>query len=151
MRVETYVPSVEDLQRVFSLGDVQVKTLLSLLIDVPARIGDICKKVIPKLPSKEFTIVSEKENVTGKVYVSETTLELFKNPRSELPNTPNGIGKVLKKAFETADLPSIHPHVMRKVFWSKGCDLGINRTLLRILLLSPFRRMNLHTLFRGTN
>ena len=137
MKIEDYVPSLEDLQKAFRLGDLQTKVLLSLMRDSPCRVGDLVKKVIPQLPKKEFMIESEKENVVGKVYFSDSTIELFNQMVKaglSLPTTERGIAKILEKACKVADLPSWNPHLLRKFFFSVGVNLNINEITLKVLM-----------------
>lgn len=107
MRIERYTPTLEDLQKIYRLGDIQTKAVLSLMRDCPARIGDLVKRVIPRIKKKEFLIESEKETVVGKVYVSMETLQLFKQLEEagvSLPKTKRGVGKLLEKACRIANL-----------------------------------------------
>jgi integrase len=137
MKIEDYAPNLEDLQKVFRLGDLQTKVLLSLMRDSPCRVGDLVKKVIPQLPKKEFMIESEKENVVGKVYFADSTIELFNQMAKtglSLPTTERGIAKMLEKACKVADLPPLNPHLLRKFFFSIGVNLNINEITLKVLM-----------------
>jgi integrase len=137
MKLEAYTPSLEDLQKLYKLNGLMEKTLLSLFRDVPARVGDLLNRVIPKLPSSEFLIESEKEAVPGKVYISDPTIELYgqmKKAGLSLPTTVSGITKALVKACKIAGIPPINPHLFRKHFYSVGVNLNLNDTILKILL-----------------
>lgn len=137
MKIETYQPKLEDLQKVFRLGDLQVKTVLSIMRDVPCRIGDLVQRVIPRIEEKEFIIESEKEQVVGKCYISEQTLELtsqLNKAKLSLPTTKRGIAKLLERACRVASTPVFNPHILRKYFFTTACNLNINRDILRVLM-----------------
>jgi integrase len=137
MKIEKYQPTLEDFQKIYRLGDLQTKTLISLMREVPARVGDLVKKVIPRVTEKEFLIESEKETIVGKVYISEQTLELYKQLQKanmSLPTTKRGIAKILEKASQIADVPKFNPHLIRKYFFTIGSNLNINRDILKVLM-----------------
>lgn len=137
MKIETYQPKLEDIQKVFRLGDLEVKGLLSIMRDVPCRVGDLVKRVIPRVQEKEFLIESEKESVVGKVYISDMTLELYtqlEKARLELPKSKRGIAKLLERASKIAGTPKFNPHLLRKHFFTVASNLNINRDILRVLM-----------------
>lgn len=136
MKLERYQPTLEDFQKIYRLGDLQTKAVLSLMRDCPARVGDLVKKVIPRIKEKEFLIESEKETVVGKVYISEETLTLFKQLKEadlSLPRTKRGIGKLLEKASRIANIPKFNPQLMRKYFFTIATNLNLNRDIVRVL------------------
>jgi hypothetical protein len=105
--------------------------------DVPARVGDLVQQVIPRVQEKEFIIESEKEQVVGKCYISEETLELhsqLETAHLKLPNTKRGIAKLLERACRVSGVSKWNPHLIRKYFFSVGCNLNINRDILRVLM-----------------
>ena len=134
MRLENYRPSVSDLQKIYSLGDLNVKSWISLSRDCPARMGDLLRVMEKVLASEEdeFLIESEKENVVGKVYISPETRELFKM-KPNLPKSERGIAKLLERATKTAGLPKMNQHLLRKVWVSQAINLGIQETIVKIL------------------
>jgi len=137
IKIEKYQPTLEDFQKIYRLNDLQTKSLVSLMRDVPARVGDLVKRVIPRVPEKEFLIESEKEGVVGKCYISEETLELYKQMEKanlSLPTTKRGIAKLLERACNVADVPKFNPHLIRKYFFTVGINLNINRDILRVLM-----------------
>jgi integrase len=136
MKLEKYTPTLEDLQKLFRVNDIMTKTMLSLFRDVPARIGDILQRVVPELPRTEFMIESQKECIVGKVYVSDSTIELFNTMRKagmSLPKTEGGVIKALQKACKIADVPFLNPHLFRKHFTSVAINLNINETIIKVL------------------
>jgi integrase len=137
MKIESYQPKLEDIQKVFRLGDLEIKTTLSIMRDVPCRVGDLVKEVIPRIQQKEFLIESEKEEVVGKCYISDLTLELhsqLEKANLKLPNTKRGIAKLLERASNIAGIPKFNPHLVRKYFFTVGCNLNINRDVLKVLM-----------------
>jgi site-specific recombinase XerD len=134
MRLESYRPSVEDLQKLYSLNDIHVKSWLSLSRDCPARLGDLLQ-IMEKVQSSEeneFLIQSSKENVVGKVYISPETRELFRK-KPNIPKSERGIAKFLERACNVAGLPKINQHLLRKVWISQAINLGIQETIVKIL------------------
>lgn len=137
MKIETYQPNIEDIQRIFRLGDLQIKTLLGAMRDVPCRVGDLVKKVIPRLKEKEFLIESEKESIVGKCYLSPETSELYNQLEEAgltLPTTKRGISKMLERACNVAGVIVWNPHILRKYFFTTASNLNINRDILRVLM-----------------
>ena len=137
MKLDVNVPTLENLQTMFRLADLQGKTLLSLMRDCPCRAGDLVERVIPQMKSEEFMIESEKEGVVGKVYLSTQTLELSNQlvkAGLSLPRTKRGIALLLERACKKSGIPAFNPQVMRKFFFSVGCNLNVNRDILRVLM-----------------
>ena len=134
MKIESYRPSVEDLQKVYSFGDLNVKAWLSLSIDCPARIGDLLRiaRRVKTSEENEFLIESQKESIVGKVYISDRTRELF-SMRLTLPTSKRGIAKLLERACDTAGVHRINPHLLRKLWISTAINLGIQQTIVKIL------------------
>lgn len=137
MKLEDYTPSLEDLQKLYRLNDLPTKFLLSVMRDCPARVGDLVKIVLPQLPKNEFMIKSDKENVVGKCYFSDSTIELFNQMIKAnliLPTTERGLSKMIEKACKIANLPMMNPHLFRKFFFSVGVNLNINEITLKVLM-----------------
>lgn len=137
MKLDVNIPTLENLQTMFRLGDLQTKTLLSLMRDCPCRVGDLAQRVIPRIKDKEFLIESQKENVVGKVYISSETLELndqMVKAGLALPTTKRGLAMMLTRICKISGLPTFNPHIMRKVFFTTACNLNINRDLIRVLM-----------------
>lgn len=132
MKLETYVPTVADLQKVYKLNGLEVKAWLSLSRDCPARIGDMLDFSPDQIASKEFMIRSKKEKIVGKVYISDNTVELWtKNPK--VPTFQQGIDKMWKRACEIAGIPSINQHLLRKFWISTATNLQLNEKIIKIL------------------
>jgi hypothetical protein len=137
MKIETYRPTVEDLQKLYSYGDLEIKAWLSLSRDCPARISDLLRISFEQSQQEEFMLLSEKENIIGKVYLSSETHELFKRCKEanvELPRTQKGIDKLLERACKLAGIPhKINQHLLRKVWISSAINLGLNEIVIKIL------------------
>lgn len=54
MKIETYRPTTEDLQKMYSFGDLEIKAWLSLSRDCPARISDLLKITYDQIQQGEF-------------------------------------------------------------------------------------------------
>jgi hypothetical protein len=127
----------------FRLGDLQTKTLLSIMRDCPARVGDLVERVIPRIKENEFLIESEKENVVGKVYISQETQDLYgqlEKASLTLPTTKRGISKMLERICKVCGLPAYNPHILRKVFFTTASNLNINRDILRVLMFKSIAK-----------
>jgi site-specific recombinase XerD len=58
MKLETWNPSLEELQKIYSSGDICVKAWMSLSRDAPARISDMMRITPQQIQSGEFMILS---------------------------------------------------------------------------------------------
>jgi integrase len=124
-KIEPYQPTLEDLQ---------IKILLNLMRDCPCRVNDLATKLIPQISDqKEFMIKSERESIIGKVYLSEEFLELYqqlKKANQNLPTTREGLAEILARASQIAEIPHLHPHLLRKFFFTIGVNLNSARARL---------------------
>ena len=137
MKIENWKPSIEDLQKIFKLNDISVKGWMSLSRDVPARMSDLLKITNEQIASGEFLLLSKKESIVGKCYVSEETKVLFeqlKSAKITLPRTQRGIDKMMQNACSIAGLERrINQHLFRKIWISVAINLGLNETIIKIL------------------
>jgi len=137
MKIETWRPSLQDLQKVYRFGNISIKTWLSLSRDVPARISDLLKITTAQILSGEFLLLSKKESVIGRCYVSEETQNLFtqlENAKIVLPTTQAGIDKMVFNACNVAGLPKrLNQHLLRKFWVSTAINLGIPEVIYKIL------------------
>jgi site-specific recombinase XerD len=137
LRVESWVPSLDDIQKLFRLGDISVKAWLSLSRDCPARISDLLRITPSQIEQGEFVLMSQKENVVGKVYISDETKALFKqliNSGLKLPTTSRGIDKMIASACHVAGFPKrINQHLLRKFWISHAVNAGLNEATVKIL------------------
>lgn len=135
MKIESWRPSLNDLQKLYALNDLDVKAWLSLSRDCPARIGDLLKisQMLLKNPkTEELVFKSQKENVIGKCYFSEQTRELF-SLKPKIPTSPKGIDKLWLTSCGRVKLPKIHQHLLRKYWITTALNLGIPETIIKIL------------------
>jgi len=136
MKIERYRPSLEDLQKLYRFSDLQTKAWLSLSRDVPGRMSDLLRITHEQIEQGEFMLLSGKENVIGKCYVTEATRELFKQCSAsgiELPKTGRGINIMLERACKVAGISKINQHLLRKVWISKAIDLGLSEIVIKVL------------------
>jgi hypothetical protein len=136
-KVENWKPTLEDLQKVYSLGDISVKCWMNLSRDIPARMSDMVKITDEQIHSGEFQILSQKESVIGNAYTSHETRDLFKQleqAKIVLPRTQRGVDKMMTKACHIAGTAKrLNQHLWRKLFISKAIDLGISEMIWKIL------------------
>ena len=137
MKIESWKPTLEDLQKLYKFGDISVKAWLSLSRDIPARMGDMLMITNDQIESGEFTLLSKKESVVGKCYVSEDTRALFKQLETAkivLPKSQRGIDKMVASACRIAGLPKrINQHLLRKFWISTAINIGIPEVIYKIL------------------
>ena len=137
MKIENWKPSIEDLQKIFKLNDISVKGWMSLSRDVPARMSDLLRITNEQISSGEFLLLSKKESVVGKCYISEETKVLFeqlKVAKITLPRTQRGVDKMMESACSIAGLERrINQHLFRKLWISRAINLGLNETIIKIL------------------
>jgi len=136
MKLEKYRPSIEDLQKLYRFSDLQTKAWLSLSRDVAGRMSDLLRITYEQIQQGEFILLSGKEKVVGKCYISEQTQELFNQLKASgmvLPKTGRGINIMLERACKVAGIPKINQHLLRKVWISKAIDLGITDIIIKVL------------------
>lgn len=136
MKLERYRPSIEDLQKLYRFSDLQTKAWLSLSRDVPGRMSDLLRITHEQIQQGEFILLSGKENVVGKCYISQQTQELFNQLKVSgliLPKSGRGINIMLERACKVAGIPKINQHLLRKVWISKAIDLGITDIIMKVL------------------
>lgn len=137
MKIESWKPNLEDLQKIFRLGDLSVKAWMSLTRDVPARMSDLLRITTEQIKEGEFLLLSRKENVVGKCYISEDTKTLFgqlEDAKIVLPRTQRGIDKMMENICKVSGLQKrINQHLFRKIWISTAINLGLNETIIKIL------------------
>jgi len=137
MKLESWSPSIEDLQKLYKLNDISIKAWLSLSRDVPARMSDMLRITTEQIESGEFLLQSKKENVVGKCYVSEETKTLFRQLKTAqivLPTTQSGIDKMISDGCRIAGFSKrINQHLLRKTWLSTAINLGTPEIVYKIL------------------
>jgi site-specific recombinase XerD len=137
MKIENWKPSIEDLQKIYRLNNLSVKAWMSLSRDCPARMSDMLSITYEQIQQGEFLLQSRKENVTGRVYISEETKMFFqqlKRAHIELPKTQRGIDLMIANACEVAGMPQrLNQHLWRKLWISMAINLGIQEVIIKIL------------------
>jgi hypothetical protein len=137
MRIETWRVTIEDLQKVFRVGDITIKCWLSLSRVVPARMSDMLRITPQMIKSGETVVLSCKENVIGKCYFSDATRILYEQLEKSgktLPTTQRGIDKMMQIGCKTAGLPRrVNQHLLRKLWISTAINLGLNEVIIKIL------------------
>jgi hypothetical protein len=136
-KIENWKPTLEDLQKIYNLGDISVKCWMTLSRDIPGRMGDMLKITPEHIESGEFQLLSAKEGVLGKCYVSEQTRILFRQLKASgltLPTTPRGIDLLMNRACHVAGMPQrLNQHLWRKIFISTAINLGISDIIWKLL------------------
>jgi len=155
-----YVPTPEQYREMFKMADdLRSKIIISLGKDLGWRIGDFVKIRKEQLPNLEqeppilFELITEKEDVLAKSFISAETVELLKQ---YLPTTPkenpylfpsnsekfidsDTINRSLKQLAEKANIKipqnkRLRFHAFRKRFLSTCANLSIDVNIAKILV-----------------
>jgi integrase len=157
--VKDYVPTVQQYRDMFNCGNVLDRTIISMALDLAWRIGDfvsIKKDTLPNLEQQApipFSLITEKEEVVSKSFLSAQTVQLLKTYVRTLPKDnpylfPNGngshydpeaIGKRLKVLAKKAKIHipkgrRLRFHCFRKRFLSECANLKIDINTAKILV-----------------
>jgi len=156
--VKDYVPSVSQYRDMFNCGNVLDRTIISMALDLGWRIGDFVKIRKDMLPSLEqqapiaFELITEKEEVVSKSFLSAQTVQLLRTYVKTLPQNnsylfpsngshydPEAIGKRLKVLAKKANIhipkgKRLRFHCFRKRFLSECANLKIDINTAKILV-----------------
>jgi len=157
--VKDYVPTVQQYRDMFNAGNILDRTIISMALDLAWRIGDfatIRKDMLPNLEQDTpipFDLLTEKEEVISKSFLSAQTVQLLKTYMKTLPKDnpclfPNGNGshydpeainkrmKVLAKKVKIKIPRSkrLRFHCFRKRFLSECANANIPITTAKILV-----------------
>ena len=157
--VKDYVPTVQQYRDMFNAGNVLDRTIISMALDLAWRIGDfvtIRKDMLPNLEQEApipFDLITEKEEVISKSFLSAQTVQLLKTYMKTLPKDnpylfPNGNGshydpeainkrmKVLAKKVKIKIPRSkrLRFHCFRKRFLSECANANIPITTAKVLV-----------------
>jgi hypothetical protein len=99
--------------------------------------GDLLKITPEQIQSGEFIIISKKENIAGKCYISDETKALFNQlikSGLSLPTTQHGIDRMMTVACKTAGFEKrINQHLFRKLWITQAINLGLSEPIVKIL------------------
>ena len=157
--VKDYVPKVNEYRDMFNCGNVLDRTIISMALDLAWRIGDFVKIRKDTLPNLEretpiaFELITEKEEVVSKSFLSAQTVQLLKTYLKTLPKEnpylfhnrngshydPEAIGKRLKVLAKKAKIhipkgKRLRFHCFRKRFLSECANLKIDINTAKILV-----------------
>jgi len=157
---KTFVPTVEQLRAMFKVADsLRDKLILSMAKDLGWRIGDfvqIKKADLPNLdaePPLAYDLISEKEKVLAKSFLSAETVALLKahlvagahnaNPflfasNHEGHSDPDTINKMLKDLAQVANIKipankRLSFHAFRKRFLTECANLNVDVNTAKVL------------------
>jgi len=156
--VKDYVPSVSEYRDMFNCGNILDRVIISTALDLGWRVGDFAKVRKDMLPNLEkeaplaFDLVTQKEEVVSKSFLSSQTVNLLKTYLNTLPQHnpylfPNGnsgyldpesIGKRLKVLAKKAKIiipkgKRLRFHCFRKRFLSECANLKIDINTAKIM------------------
>lgn len=145
--IKDYVPTVQQYRDMFNCGNILDRTIISMSLDLGWRIGDfvkIKKEMLPNLNQETpipFSILTEKEEIVSKSFLSGQTVHLLKSYMKTLPKEnpylfamngrhydPEAIGKRLKVLSKKAKvhIPKgrrFRFHCFRKRVYSECANL----------------------------
>jgi len=153
-----YVPEIEELQKMFNHADIRGKVLISLALDSPMRVKDFVnirkdQCDLDREPPTRFVVMTEKEHVLIKTFLSAETIDLLKSYIPTLkPNNPyvfqNGNGGHLSDDAINNQLQTLAKevgiaipkgqrftfHAFRKLVYSTCADCHISVHLADMLV-----------------
>jgi integrase len=154
-----FVPTIDQYRAMFNCGDLRSRLLISMSLDLAWRISDfleIKKSDIPDLTQETpiaFDIITEKEKVIAKSFLSAETVELLKtyiptlkaeNPFLFQSNShnhldPESVGDILKRLARKANITiptskRLRYHAFRKRFLSTCADLKVDVNTAKALV-----------------
>ncbi len=157
--VKDYTPKVNEYRDMFNCGNVLDRTIISMALDLAWRIGDFVKIRKDMLPNLEqetpipFDLITEKEEVISKSFLSAQTVQLLKTYLKTLPKEnpylfhnrngshydPEAIGKRLKVLAKKAKIhipkgKRLRFHCFRKRFLSECANLKIDINTAKIMV-----------------
>lgn len=156
---KTYPLTIEDIRKMYAIGDLRERVILALAKDLGIRIGDfvrIKKADLPDLNQEApipFDIMTGKEEVLSKSHVSAETVELLKTYLPTIAENTNAylfptngehgidedtLGQILKALAKKAGI-IVPPnkqftfHMFRKLFISTGKNIGVSDDVVKAL------------------
>jgi integrase len=156
---KSYPLTIDDLRKMFAVGDLKQRTVISLAKDLGLRVGDflaIKKDDLPDLnqePPIAFDVMTEKEEVLAKGHLSAETVELLKiylptiaektNPYLFPSNGSHRIDEdtvnrylkelAAKSGIVVPKTKKLTFHTFRKLFLSTGKNLGIDPDVVKAM------------------
>lgn len=156
---KTYPLTIEDIRKMFAVGDLRERVVLSLAKDLGIRIGDFVKIKVKDLPNLDseapigWDIMTGKEEVLAKSHLSAETVELLKTYLSIIKDKPNPylfptngkhgldedtLGQTLKALAKKAGIvvppnKQLTFHAFRKLFISTGKNVGVSDDVIKAL------------------
>jgi integrase len=154
---KTYPLTIEDIRKMFAVGDLRERVVLSLAKDLGIRIGDFVKIKVKDLPNLDseapigWDIMTGKEEVLAKSHLSAETVELLKTYLPTIAgreylfptNGKHGLdedtlGQTLKALAKKAGIvvppnKQLTFHAFRKLFISTGKNVGVSDDVIKAL------------------
>ena len=152
--------TIEHVRRMYAVANFRERVILSLATDLGLRIGDfleIKKADLPDLSQETpiaFDVMTDKEDVIAKGFLSQETVELLKkyveilsednpflfpsNQKRHKPISKSQMGNLLRGLADKAEIKitngkSLSFHCFRKMFLSAAIDSGVGLTVGKIL------------------
>jgi integrase len=152
--------TIEHVRRMYAVANFRERVILSMATDLGLRIGDfleIQKADLPDLPQEApvaFDVMTDKEDVIAKGFLSQETIDLLKkyveilsednpylfpsNQKKNKPISKSQLGNLLRDLAEKAEIKidngkSLSFHCFRKMFLSAAIDSGVGLTVGKIL------------------
>ena len=156
---KSYPLTIEDIRKMYAVGNLRERVILSMAKDLGIRIGDfvrIKKADLPDLnqePPIPFDIMTGKEEVLSKSHLSAETVELLKTYLPTIADNPNPylfptngkhgidedtLGQALKALAKKAGIvipasKQLTFHTFRKLFISTGKNVGVSDDVVKAL------------------
>lgn len=160
LTTKDFVPTIGQYRNAFNCSDLQTRVIISMGLDLGWRIGDFIKltrEQIPDLTQKTpipFDLITEKEQVISKTFLSAETVELLKSYLPTVEDNPNpflfpsngkghlkgeAVNYKLREAFKKAKIripkgKRLRFHAFRKRFLSTCANSKIDVNIAKILV-----------------
>ena len=157
---KTWIPSIEDLRKMFKIADLRAKVILSLGLDVAWRVNDFLqiKKNdidLTKKPPIPIEKITQKQKILSSTFISSETVELLKayiptlpknndylfpsKLRPKQPIDSETVNKILKDLTLKAKIKipknkRFTFHSLRKRFLSTAYSLGVDSEVSKLLV-----------------
>ena len=154
-----FVPTIDQYKDAFNVADLRTRVLISMGLDLGWRVGDVRKLRKDQMPDLNretpipFDLITEKENVISKSFLSAETVELLKTYIPTLkeanpylfPSNGKGylkgqaVNEAVRQAFKKAKIKipkgkRLRFHAFRKRFLSTCANLKIDVNIAKILV-----------------
>jgi len=147
---QDWIPSIEELRLMFSIGNLREKLIISMAKDIPLRINDFLsiKKKDVNSGQNSFVLRTQKTKTPMRCFLSPESIDLLKIYLSQEGKNEflfegkhgrlneDSVNLSLRNLVKKAGISPqglVRFHMFRKLFISVGASMGINTDILKML------------------